>query len=171
MKKHNYTALTTFRGWSEEEEKWVYGFYVEDFKKGYTGPSLSNKHETIIVPDAVDILIVNKDGDFIVHQDSIGVYTGKDDKDEDAIFGAIGRLGGDITVAEFLPNFDPNPKVWDKDAWSDKYQNLLLVVSYKQANFKLSVVGEPFTNWWLGSPNVKSLQVVSTQWEEHLKEQ
>lgn len=150
MNEHNFVALTTFRGWSEEHECFLFGgIYIN--KKGVC----FIMHETGVA--------------MIVHPDSIGVYTGKDDKYCTPIFCGVSgaEFGGDKVELEFISGLN-------------EVQLSRGVVTYyaEQASFyskryeeeiktKNSTTITKVGRW--DSLNHHLIRVLSTQWEEHLK--
>jgi len=134
MSKHNYTALTTFRGWRETEECWVYG-------------DLFGKER---------ILTDNREGLApLVYPDSIGVYTGKDDKDGKPIFCGVGaaKYGGD------------NVALYNWDTIGDR---IIRYVEFNDGSFMVTDTDKSGTCsiQMVGTGDCK---ITSTQWEEHLK--
>jgi len=82
--KHNFKALQTFRGWSKSLGCWRYGFFWQDY-------SSYNKDYLIDVD--------------VVEKESIGIYTGKDDKYGTPIFAGLPEdvnIGGDALYDDGL---------------------------------------------------------------------
>lgn len=154
MKKHNFTALTTFRGWSEEKNKWVYGYYkYEQHSQGH-----------YVLPFGRNQLCWIE-----IHPDSIGVYTGKDDKDGEPIFMAIGKFGGDRV------RFDDKWE-WYKSEYgikmqfADAEQIVILQQQFDDEPYEERSITSIDDFEWLLSAEVQSYwKVFDSQWEAHLK--
>ena len=131
MNEHNYTALTTFRGWSEETKEWFYGSLV------------------ILTFNGVkEYYIYDEKGERKkAHPDSIGIYTGKDDKDGTPIFcGVAGaEFGGDNVYAGSVR----------KEFYVKWNEDTLTFYIYYFAGVKCTLGNEAY------------IEVISTQWEEH----
>jgi len=103
--KHNYKPLTTFRGWSEEQNGWVYGDLFHH---------------------AFDVAIqpLHSPNYFNVNKDSIGIYTGRDDANGTPIFcGVDGALyGGDILKTKFEDDESDFIVVFEDMSFRKKYK-------------------------------------------------
>jgi hypothetical protein len=163
MSKHNYTALTTFRGWSEEQEEWIYGTGTTDFlniSKLYPEYKYKGK-----------LWLWSNYSWKRVHSDSIGVYTGTEDKDGKPIFcGVAGaKYGGD--KLRFADKWE-----WYKHSYGMK---MSFADDKERAELQKQYDAEPYEEryvdglgdfeWLLSSEIQTYWGVVGNQWEEHLK--
>ena len=136
MNKHNFKALQTFRGWNEDKGEWVYGQYA----------SCNLTHVSYIINDTCLSAggLVSKQW-VRVPKKSIGIYTGKDDKNGTPIFAGLpedGNIGGDKL----------------KDIYGE---GIIAYCHYCDSRFEINdEMLTSFSNWI----------VIGTQYEQQLKE-
>lgn len=138
MKQHDFIPLVTFRGWSEADEKFVFGALD-------------------IIGDVANIITNDSRRSFFVDKDSLGIYTGKDDKNGAPIFcGVAGaKYGSDILKVE----------IEDGTVTGE--------IGYIEASFcwvdnNDFMDGEPFS---IPIPFANDYVIKSNQYEQYLKEQ
>lgn len=147
MSKHNFKALQTFRGWSIVDDKFVYGSYIDGFILEHyligTQSINGREHKTFYTHN--------------VKKESIGIYTGKDDKNGMPIFAGLpedGNIGCDIVTMYF----DSTYKAWE---YSVKHKGTKVITVPK--------VGGPLGNRDL-FPMLGKLEVIGTEYERYIKE-
>ena len=158
MAGHGFKALQTFRGWSKENNEWMYGCLIEIHIP---------KNRTYISNDKFERICV---------KESIGIYTGKDDstKWEDrpdwlkhipkeywtgvpifAVLPEDGNIGGDMLEAQLYGI--SKGKVWSGCPYLKKDE--------MQFWLKFKDVELPYQHHIL-----RDMVVIGTQYEQHLKE-
>jgi len=158
--EHNFKALTTFRGWSDMRQSFVYGYHCNISGQDYIitdGMTLDAvvvktllrgraQHFTVLEKKE-DRIAINHDEMISVVKESIGIYTGRDDKNGTPIFAGLpedGNIGGD-TVNSAESNMN--------------------VVFY---NGKFMLKRNEFMTHIVGYNIV--IEVIGTAYEQHLKE-
>lgn len=133
MSKHNFKALQTFRGWSAKNKEWMYGFLTKE-------------------PKGLRLYISNDNFERVCVPESIGIYTGKDDKNGTPIFAGLpedGNIGGDkLKTGHRIDGYFEGIAKYDTFGF----------VGYR--NGKAQHIGFASTD----------LEVNGTQYEQHLKE-
>ena len=137
MSKHNFKALQTFRGWGGDTYGYVYGYLSENaFGKVIVSRFEAHKEE------------------FLIPEESIGIYTGKDDKNGTPIFAGLpeeGNIGWDI-----------------------------LLNNNRGTSYPIEFNGQSFVRYWEFSKSKvtiiddfirrNKIEVIGTQYEQYLKE-
>jgi hypothetical protein len=147
--KHNYIPLVKYRGWSEEKNEWVYGYYRKIYFHNQSGAilehSIISRGEVYTAWDDYDAPREKWE----VHPDSIGIYTGKDDCEDTPIFCAVNgaKRGSDIVEVCGAKVFDI---VFNNGGFECKNNNVIFPLSIAVQN---SNVHECY------------LKVISNQWE------
>jgi len=124
MAGHNFKALQDFRGWCKESKSFVHGALHKGLYK---------------TPCEIFDGVFH----YEVAPESVGVYTGKDDKDGTPIFAGLpedGNIGGDVVE-------------------STLFSGLKLKNNVVFSNLKFYPYGA-----------YKIIEVIGTQYEQHLKE-
>ena len=132
-----------FRGWSEELMKWRYGHLVESGNKIFVLASFTPYSPGLAGGE--------------VHPDSIGIYINKKDKDGKKIFcGCNGAKYGSDIVKQRIEAIGLHTNDW---------KTVEGEVVYSDLEQHFSICGfYPFDEDF-------ETEVISNQWEEHLKEQ
>jgi len=154
MNKHNFIPLVTYRGWDEIDNCWRYGFLTK-------------------CPASNDFYIGNDKNERRVHPNSIGIYTGKDDKNGTPIFCAVNdaKYSSDIVKCGYVYA----PFGFDDEHDEGYYIGTLAFQSSKGFGM-LNRIKYSFSNDKEERPKGFELfpasraEVIGNQYEEYLKE-
>lgn len=165
MAGHNFKALQTFRAWSEARQSFVYGYHcnisgqdyiITDYmtldavvvKTAYrdkTQPfTLHEKKEDRIAIDHNEMIAVVKE--------SIGIFTGKNDKNGTPIFAGLpedGNIGGDNVSFNVI----------QEDG------KIIGEFSYTACNYFIHANGKMYY-----ANSAKNIEVIGSAYEQYLKE-